>query len=178
MLTRLFKKLFNKNQVAEQKGEQPENVKKPTLTEQLGLPFGLNEIEYISIIHQDLDEPMYYIAISNREKLKILTHTHTTSKNQIIARLEDLTSYFKPFGNYVNLGEGLPLINLPQIDFAELIWEEHDENDNRRNHCIIGLSNGQNFHTKSEISTADSINYNEWLSYTFNSARNDRLHGK
>ena len=174
----LLDKIRKRNKMTQKELEKQVEIKKPTLTEKLGLPFSLNEIEYISIIHQDLDEPMYYIAISNREQLKILTHTHTISKDQIIARLEDLKSYFNPYGNYVNLGEGLPLINLHQIDFAKLIWEEHDENDNRRNHCIIGLSNGQNFHTKSEISTADSINYNEWLSYTFNSARNDRLHGK
>ncbi len=178
MLARLFKRNLKKKQETEQKVENPKQVKKQTLTEKLGLPFGLNEIEYISIIHQDLDEPMYYIAVSNRKKLEILIETRTNSKDEILQRLEELKTHFKPYGNYVDLGEDLPLINLHQIDFAKLIWEEHDENDNRKNHCVIGLSNGQNFHTKSEISTADSINYNEWLSYTFNSARNDHLHGK
>jgi len=175
---RLFKKLFNKDQATEQKVEQHEKDKKQTLTEQLGLPFGLNEIEYISIIHQDLDEPMYYIVISNREKLKILTHTHTTSKNQIIARLEDLKSYFKPYGNYVNLGEGLPLINLNRIKSTKLVYDEPDENNNKRNHVIIFLSNGQTYHTDMEISTSSRINRSEFIDFTFWSNRNERLHGK
>ena len=178
MLKRLFKKLTKNKQVTEQNVELPENVKKPTLTEKLGLPFGLNEIEYISFIHQDLDEPMYYIAISNREKLKILTHTHTTSKNQIIARLEDLKSYFKPYGNYVNLCESLPLINLNRIKSTKLVYDEPDENGNKRNHVIIFLSNGQTYHTDIEISTSSRINRSEFIDFTFWSNRNERLHGK
>lgn len=173
----LLKKL-RKNKETQITQEQAKEVKKPTLTERLGLPYGLNEIEYISIIHQDLDEPMYYITISNREKLKILTHTHTFSKDQIIARLEDLKSYFKPFGNYVNLGEGLPLINLNRITSTKLVYDEPDENGDKRNHVIIFLSNGQTYHTDMEISTSSRINRSEFIYFTFWSNRNERLHGK
>ncbi len=58
----LLRKLRKHNET-KQNIQQHQEAKKPTLTERLGLPFGLNEIEYISIIHQDLDEPMYYIAV-------------------------------------------------------------------------------------------------------------------
>ena len=168
----LLRKL-RKNKGTEQKVEEITESKKQTLTEQLGLPFDLNAIEYISIIHQDLDESMYYLCVSNIETLKILTHTHTTSKDQIIARLEDLKSYFKSYGNYVNLGEGLPLINLNRINSVDLIYDSPT-----LNHLVLYLSTGQSFHTKPEITTSNKINKNEFIHFTFWSKRNERLHGK
>jgi len=176
MLRKISKRKQDKE--TEQKVDTQKQVKKDNFTEKLGIPFSLGEIEYISIIHQDLEEPMYYIAVSNRKKLEILIETRTNSKEEIMSRLEIIKMQFNPYSSYVNLGDSLPLINLSNIDFAKLIWEEHDENNNRKNHCIIGLSNGQIFHTKSEISNSNSINYNEWLFYAFSSARNDHLYGK
>ncbi|MBQ8615375.1 MAG: hypothetical protein IJ415_02295 [Clostridia bacterium] len=173
----LFEKLRNRNKQNEQTINESEKVKKPTLTEQLGLPFGLNEIEYISII-TTFDKDIFYLAVSNREQLKVLTHTHSTSQNQIISRLEDLKTYFKPYGNYVNLGEGLPLINLHKIKGVNLIYDEPDENNNKRNHVIIFLSNGQTYHTKPETCFPNKINKNEFINFTFWSNRNEHLYGK
>lgn len=171
----LLKKL-RKNKETEQ-NIQPQEAKKQTLTEQLGIPFGLNEIEYISII-TTFEKNIFYLAVSNREQIKILTHTHTISKDQIISRLEDLKSYFSAFGNYVNLGEGLPLINLHNIKGTSLVWDEKDENNNKRNHVIVYLSHGQEFATNTETSYPSKLNKNEFIHNTFWSHHNDCLYGK
>lgn len=177
MLIRLFKRNLKKQKEAEQNKQQPQETKKQTLTEQLGIPFGINEIEYISII-TTFEKDMFYLVVSNGEQLKVLTHTHTTSKDQIISRLEDLKSYFKPYGNYVNLGEGLPLINLNRIKGTSLVWDENDENNNKRNHVVIYLSYGQEFSTQPEISTSNKLNKSEFIHNVFWSNRNERLYGK
>ena len=172
----LLRKL-RRNKETEQHIQQTQETKEPTLTEQLGIPFGLNEIEYISII-TTFEKDMFYLAVSNREQLKILTHTHTTSKEQIISRLEDLKSYFEPYGHYVNLGEGMPLINLHNIKGTSLVWDENDEHNNKRNHAVVYLSHGQEFNTKPEISTSQTINKSEFIHNVFWSHHNDCKYGK
>ncbi|MBQ9795665.1 MAG: hypothetical protein IJW36_01710 [Clostridia bacterium] len=176
MLKKLFKRNLKRHQEAEQI-EQPKQVKKQTLTEQLGLPFGLNEIEYISII-TTFEKDLFYLAVSNREQLKVLSHTHTNSHDQIIARLEDLKSYFSSFGNYVDLGEGLPLINLHRINSVNLVFDSPDESSNKRNHAVLYLSHGQKFSTKPEISTSNTLNRNEFMFNVFWSHHNDCLYAK
>ncbi|MBO5954811.1 MAG: hypothetical protein J6Q13_02435 [Clostridia bacterium] len=174
MLKRLFKRNLKKNQEIEQK-VAPKHVKKDSFTEKLGIPFSLNEIEFISIFAQDLEDPMYYIGVSNRERLEILTETRRGHKDAILEKFEELKSNFKAFGNFVSLGEGLPLINIHRVDNIELVW---DERDSERNHCRIRLSNGNVYLTKSEIYIGNHLNFNEWLAFTFASARNDSLYGK
>lgn len=173
----LLRKL-RKNKEAEQNVQQPKEINKPTLTEKLGIPFGLNEIEYISTIQQELDEPVYYLSVSNGEKLKIMSNTQTNSKDEIIKKLDELKSHFALYGNFVNLGEGMPLVNLNRIKAVSLNYDAPDENNNKRNHVIIYLSNGQTFHTKPEIISNNSINKNEFIHFTFWSNRNERLYGK
>lgn len=171
----LLKKL-RKDKQTKQNQEQPQETKKQTLTQQLGIPFDLNQIEYISII-TTFEKDIFYLVVSNKEDIKVMSNTITNSKEEIVARLEELKRYFQPYGNYVDLGEGMPLINLHRIKSASLIWDENDEN-NKRNHAIIYLSHGQEFSTQPEISTSHTLNKSEFIHNTFWSHHNDCMYGK
>ena len=171
----LLKKL-RRNKETEQKVEEITETKKQTLTEKLGIPFGLNEIEYISII-TTFEKNIFYLAVSNREDIKIMPNTYTNSKEEIVARLVELKSHFRPYGNYVDLGEGMPLVNLQRIKSTSLIWDENDENT-KRNHAVVYLSHGQEFSTQPEISTAHALNKSEFIHNTFWAHHNDCMYGK